>query len=139
VEMLEHHADLAALPGRFPRMQLVELVALLAVADQLAVDVEPPGIDLLEMIDTAQECRLARTRRTDQAQHLAALHLERDSLEHLQRAEGFAHPVGDDHRRGRRPGTVFRLLAHFAFTTFCASASSCNCLAVSCRETPREK
>ena len=35
--------------------QLVQLVALLAVPDELAVDEEPTRVDLLEMVDAAQE------------------------------------------------------------------------------------
>ena len=57
--MLEHHADLGALPGYLSLVQLVELVAALLVADQLAVDLQPAGVDLLEVVDAAQQRRLA--------------------------------------------------------------------------------
>jgi hypothetical protein len=61
VEMLKDHANVAALPGRFPRRHLEEFAASFAVADQVAVHVEPAGVDLLEVVDAAQERRLART------------------------------------------------------------------------------
>ena len=51
-------------------LQLVELVALLPVADQLAVDVQPPGVDLLQVVDAPQEGRLAGAGGADEAEHL---------------------------------------------------------------------
>ena len=41
------------------------LSPLLPVADQLAVDREPAGVDLLQVVDAAQERRLARAGRAD--------------------------------------------------------------------------
>ena len=98
VEVLEDHADIGALPGDLPLPQLVELVAALLVADELAVDLEPAGVDLLEMVDAAQQRGLARSGRADDAHDLAALHLEVDAFEHLVDAEALADPFGLDHR-----------------------------------------
>ncbi len=67
VEVLKHHADVAPLPRRLARVQLVQLVAALLVTDEHTVDVEATGIDDLEMVDAPQEGRLARAGRADQA------------------------------------------------------------------------
>ena len=40
IEVLEHHPDVAALPGRLARMQFVQLAALLLVSDQHAIDIQ---------------------------------------------------------------------------------------------------
>ena len=79
--------------------QLVELVAGLAVADELAVDPQAPRVDLLEVVDAAEERRLAGARRAEDAHHLAGLHLERDALQHLEPPEALVHALGLDHRR----------------------------------------
>ena len=76
VEVLEDHPDLGPLARDLALVQLVQLAALLAVADQLAVDRQPAGVDLLQVVDAAQERRLARARRPEQAHHLAAVDLE---------------------------------------------------------------
>jgi hypothetical protein len=62
VEALEDHPDLGPLPRNLAVGQLMQRVADLPVADELAVDPEPTGVDLLEMIDAADERRLARSR-----------------------------------------------------------------------------
>src|SRR5581483_6862723 len=100
VEALEHHADLRPAAADLALAQLVELVAVLAVADQLTVDVEAPRVDLLEVVDAAQEGRLARPRRPQQAHHLARLHLQRDAAEHLDAPERLVDVVGHNHRLG---------------------------------------
>ena len=104
VEALEHHADVLALEGDFLLPQLVQLVATLPVPDEHAVDVQPPGVDLLEVVDAAQQRRLARAGRPDQAEHLALLHLEVDAVEHPQAAEALADLLrGNDRGHLRFP------------------------------------
>ena len=53
VEPLEDHADLRTLAGHITGMHLVQDVALLPVAHELAVDPQPAGVDLLEVVDAA--------------------------------------------------------------------------------------
>src|SRR5205814_226879 len=103
VEALEHHADLRALARDLGLAQLVELVALLAIADERAVHVEPPRVDLLKVVDTAQEGRLARARRTEHAHHLAAVQFESDALEHLEPPEALVHGLRLDHVLAQNP------------------------------------
>src|SRR6185312_2600052 len=71
VEMLEHHADLDALAGYLVFMHLMQETAPLLVADQLAIDADTAEVDAFEMIDTAQEGALARSRLAEQAHHFA--------------------------------------------------------------------
>ena len=98
VEVLEDHPDLGPLARDLALVQLVELAARLAVADQLAVDRQPAGVDLLQVVDAAQERRLARARRTEHAHHLAAVDLEVDALQHLEAPEALVDALGLDHR-----------------------------------------
>ena len=57
-----------------------------AVADQLAVDPEPAGVDLLEVVDAAQEGRLARARRARAGTSpRPAATSSVDALQHLER------------------------------------------------------
>ena len=59
VEPLEDHPDLGALAADLTVGQLVEAAAAFLVADQLAVDPQPPGVDLLQVVDAAEEGALA--------------------------------------------------------------------------------
>src|SRR5665647_2841588 len=97
VEALEHHSDVAPLAGGILRVQLVQPAVRLTVADEFAVDAEPAGGEHLEVVDAAQEGGLSRSARTDQAHDLAALHLERDALQDLVRAEALRDPLGEHH------------------------------------------
>ncbi len=98
VEPLEDHADLGALAAHFAVAQLVDLVPMLAVTDQFAVDVQLPGGDLLQMVDAAQERRLARAGGPNDAHDLARLDFEVDALEHLEVTERLVDAFGADHR-----------------------------------------
>src|SRR4051812_5437059 len=51
VEALEDHADAESRLRGLALLLLVELPVALGVANELTVDVEPPGIDLLQVID----------------------------------------------------------------------------------------
>jgi hypothetical protein len=107
VETLEDHADVPALQGDFAVLELVELVALLPVADQLAVDVEPAGVDLLQVVDAPQERRLAGAGGADEAEDLALLDLEVDALEDLDVAEGLVDALGLHHGVGGHHAAPF--------------------------------
>ena len=54
VEALEDHADLGPAAGHLPLAELVDPIALLPVADELTVDVDATGVDLLQVVDAAQ-------------------------------------------------------------------------------------
>jgi hypothetical protein len=67
VEALEDHPDLCPLACDVALAVLDEPVAAVPVADQLAVDLDPAGVDLLEVVDAPEERRLAGARRADDA------------------------------------------------------------------------
>ena len=98
VEALEHHADVAALRRHLLVGEVVQVPALLAVAHEVAVDPDAAAVDRLELVDAAQERRLARARRPEQADDLAAVHVEVDALEHLGAVEAL-HDVEGPHER----------------------------------------
>src|SRR5581483_730999 len=100
VEMLEDHPDLGALARHLALVQLVQPVALLSIADQLAVDPQPAGVDLLEVIDAAQEGRLARAGGAEDAHDLTAVDGEVDALEDLEATEALVDALGLDHELG---------------------------------------
>src|SRR5690606_21931609 len=54
-------------------------------------------VDLLEMVDAAQEGRLARAGSADQARHLTLGQGEVDAVEHLQGAEALGNLASHDH------------------------------------------
>ena len=69
------------------------------VADQLAVDAHEPAVDLLQVVDRAQQGRLAGPGRAEQHRHLAGAHGQVDAPQHLERAEALVHATQVDHRR----------------------------------------
>src|SRR5699024_1617648 len=115
-------------------------VALLPVPHQVAVDVQPTGIDTLEVVNAPEEGGLAGPGRADQAQHLSGGHLEVDALEHAQRAETLADLLGPDHRSHGIPPdwSVPLAAASPEGVRPSASASARSCFAVSWRVAPRE-
>ena len=89
VEMLEHHADVAA-----------HLVDLLEVVGQLdAVDDDAALLMLLEPVDAADHGRFAGAGRPADDDALAAHHLEIDVAQHVEIAEPLVH-ADDFHRHG---------------------------------------
>ena len=65
-----------------------------ARSERLAVDEDLAGGRRLEVVDAAQQRALARAAGADHADHAAAMHVERDALQHLERPEALVH-VGD--------------------------------------------
>ena len=103
VEPLEDHPDLRALARDLALGQLVQPVARLPVAGQLAAHPEPPGVDLLQVVDAPQQRGLPGSRRPEQAQHLAGTDIQRDALEYLTAAEPLVHGLYP-HCRVGHPG-----------------------------------
>ena len=110
VEALEDHADLLALPRDVGFLVLDQLPVHLAVADQVAIDEDPAALDLLEVVDAANERRLAGARRTEDDDDLLALDLKADVLEDVELAEPLVDMLGVHHdRRGRSGGAAERV------------------------------
>ena len=104
VESLEDHPNLGPLAADLCVGQLVQLVAVLPVADELAVHPQTAGVDLLEMVDAAEERGLARARGTQHAHHLAGLDFERDPLKDFEATEALVHAFSLHHRTVARHG-----------------------------------
>src|SRR5690606_17305770 len=97
-EALEHHSDALAHP--------VDVGLLVGDVDPLDEDVAPGR--LLEQVHRTQQRRLARARRTDDADDLAAAHRQVDALEHLVIPDVLDQSLGGD-----RPGrAVDQIRAH---------------------------
>ncbi|MCY1301178.1 hypothetical protein D9M70_507730 [compost metagenome] len=96
VEALENHADAPALAGDFHVAQLIEPVAVAAVADHLAIGPDRAGVDAFQKVDAAQERALAGARGADDAAHLALTHFQSHLIERLECAEALADVNGLD-------------------------------------------
>src|SRR6266566_3405975 len=100
IERLEHHSHLGAELGE------VDAVA----GDRLAVDAYFSLLDGLEAVDAADERALARARGAADHDHLGGCHVERDVLQHVERAEPLVDLLeldGGD-RRGRHGYSITR-------------------------------
>ena len=86
--------------------------ALLAHAQQFAVEPDTTAVDDGELVDAAEQRRLARAGGADQAHHLAGPDVERDAFESLElskilgygadRDEGFCHRANRKVPRAKR-------------------------------------
>ncbi len=64
IELLEHHADLAALPGDAVGRKPLQPVVVHPVANLFTIHLDVTLLDGLKVVDTAQKCGLSRARRT---------------------------------------------------------------------------
>src|SRR5699024_7324759 len=96
---------------------------LLPVAHEVTVDEDPPGLDLLELVDAPQEGRLARPGRPEQADDLSGRDVEVDALEHLGGAEGLAHLDGVDEWPGHLAPPIVRPMSLVRLTSFVVSTA----------------
>ena len=71
-----------------------------AGGDLDVVDEHRPRVDVLEPVDAAQQRRLARPGRTDQADHVSAVDLEAHAAQHRVRAERLVQPTDPQQRLG---------------------------------------
>src|SRR3984893_8949060 len=100
IESLKYHAGLQALPRDLLWGQAMQSSALFAQAQQLAIQPDAAAIDRGQLIDTTQERRLARSRRPDQAKHLARPDVQRDLLQGLKFPEILADRTDRDEGAG---------------------------------------
>ena len=92
VELLEHHADLAADGVEVPH----------AVAQLDPVHHDAPGVVLLEAVQRPQERGLPRAGGADDHGHLALEEARGDVAQHVGGAEVLVHALGHDERRRAR-------------------------------------
>src|SRR5436309_1180210 len=67
--------------------------------DRLSVDDDRALVDVLEQVDAAEQRRLPRSRRTDQADDVVLADVEIDSVQDLEVIEGLPHALQRDKMR----------------------------------------
>src|SRR5579884_2738732 len=77
-----------------------------AVADELAVHVDTAIVDLLQVVDAAQERGLAGAARADNHHHLSPADSEIDAVQDNEIAETLDDPLGAHHLRSARLGAL---------------------------------
>ncbi len=97
VEVLEDHANVGPVLTDLLVLLFVQPGALDVIADDFSVDPHPPTVNTLEMVDTAQESALARSRRADEADHFTGLNLKVQTFKDLKFAVVFLDSVGPHH------------------------------------------
>ncbi len=65
--------------------------SMLASADPIAVEADLAAFDGLQLVDAAQQRRLAAAGGADQADHLVQVDIEIDAAQHRVRAERLVH------------------------------------------------
>ncbi len=78
IEALKDHADLGTLACDIPVAIFRQATVAIVITDHVAVDVDMTAVDLLQMIDAAQESALAGTGRADNHDHFVFPHFEVD-------------------------------------------------------------
>src|SRR5690349_10489258 len=87
IEALEDEADLAALLGELAVAQVHGSAIDQLLADQHAIDIDPSGAWFFQVVDAAQQRRLAGTARSQDRDFLAAGDVEVDAAQNLELAE----------------------------------------------------
>ena len=100
VKALEHHADA---PADGPQRRRIAPLAH-AGTQPVAGDLDLAGLERRQVVERAEQRRLAAPRRTDDRQHLAALDVEVDAAQDLRAAESRAQPANAEDRL-RHAGT----------------------------------
>ena len=108
--------DWKTIPIRAPQRVDVDV----AGGDLDAADPDPAGLDRLEQVDAAQERRLARARRADQADDLVLGDVEVDPAQHLELAEGLVQALD---ARARGAGFSRSGSAHTSLPAWCCFRS----------------
>ncbi|CPU65220.1 Uncharacterised protein [Mycobacteroides abscessus] len=104
VEALEDETDLGALAEDLALLELAQGAALAAVPDELAVERDEPLVDLLQVVDRAQQRRLPGAGRAEHDRHGPGRHGERHVAQHLEGAEALVDAVDLDEPGGRDVG-----------------------------------
>src|SRR3984957_4120020 len=98
--MLEHHADLRAHGGDGAIRMRAEATFDLIAIDQLAVDPDAALFRDLEVIDAAEQRRLAAAGRADDADDLADHDRKIDPAQYMQATKMLVQPLYLDHWPG---------------------------------------
>ena len=109
VEVLEHHADLgpqADQPSAFGPPEPRQPAVLVGGRYSVPVEDDRAGRRRGDEVHAAQQRALARPARTDDAHDLAALDVEVDTVEHLDRAERLGDRAESEERLGHSRAMV---------------------------------
>ena len=105
IEQLEHHPGLGADRGQLALAAAGPCRTLaVAIADLDAIDPDAALVVLLEQVDAAQQRGLAAAGWPDDGDHLAAMDVELDPLQHAVVAERLADVADADDRVRRGSG-----------------------------------
>ncbi len=96
IEVLEYHPYIHALCEDVTFLQLVQRVAHVAIAHQIAIDRNIAFIDPLQMVDRAQQGGFPRPRLTKDRGHAAGRQVQADIIQHPKPTKAFRH-VLDTH------------------------------------------
>ncbi|VGP88261.1 hypothetical protein SB00610_04313 [Klebsiella quasipneumoniae subsp. similipneumoniae] len=111
VKVLKHVADVDPLAEDLLLFHLIQLVAFAAIADIVAINLNKPFINALEVINGAQQRGLARTGRAEDHRHRARRYLQGHIVQRFVAAIVFADAGDRDMAitragHGRPPGAV---------------------------------
>src|SRR6266496_3588342 len=91
VEALEHKTDPRTDTGNVGLAVLNQLPTFLAVAHQITLNIDTSAIDLLQVIDTAQQGSFSRATGPDDYDDLTAIHGEINAIQNGEIAKAFDH------------------------------------------------
>src|SRR3954451_20069700 len=104
IEALKDHPHFGALFGQLAVTDVVEFSTVPALADQPVPDVDVPAGRAFEVVDAAQQRRLARATGADDGDRFAGIDFQVDAFEHLVGAEAL---VQVDHSQERFHAAAF--------------------------------
>src|SRR6266568_1761276 len=113
VKALKNKTDLRAHTGNIGLMILNQSSIHLSIAYQLAINSDTAAIDLLQVIDTAQQRRFTRAAGADNHYDLPALHRKIDTVQDRQTTKALDNLLGAYHLAA----TIYLFYAHY-FLTF---------------------
>ncbi|MNI75901.1 hypothetical protein D3C73_1320870 [compost metagenome] len=93
VELLEHHADAFTLFGDFTLFQFIQVIAFLAIADELFAYANGAAIEFFQVVDAAQQGRFTRAGRAKDHRDRAGRDLQADIFQHFGAGEGLANLI----------------------------------------------
>jgi hypothetical protein len=88
--------DKAALRAVLTQLVLCDGFGEVDLDTVLTADLDDPGVGHIECIECTQQCRLARTGRSDDGGGRATRNGERNTLQHFVVSEGLVYALGDD-------------------------------------------
>ena len=92
IEVLKYIAHVNPLAEDLFFFQLIQLVALTAIADIVAINLDKPFIDPFKMVNGAQQRRFSRTGRPQDHRHRSRRNLQGDIIQRFMTTKVFTDP-----------------------------------------------